>query len=291
MSAHMDRIIAKLQIGDVRGAQEEVDAASRIARELKQPAQLWQVGSTEALLALAAGRLGEAEELIERTFAFGEHAQPTAAFPVHALQRHTLAEFRGTFEGVEPAIRNMVAEYPARPVFRCALALLHARLGRLPEAKRELDDLAWDDFSALPFDQEWLYGMSLLAETCALLDARDSAAVIHRLLLPWAELNAVDVGEGMRGSVFRYLGLMATTTEHWDEAARYFEDALEMNERMGAWPWLAHTQHDYARMLLARGSPADRERAQQLLDAALTTYRELGMEGCAQSESSTRSMR
>jgi hypothetical protein len=24
---------------------------------------------------------------------------------------------------------------------------------------------------------------------------------------------------------------------------------------MGARPWLAHTQHDYARMLLARGRP------------------------------------
>jgi tetratricopeptide (TPR) repeat protein len=46
----------------------------------------------------------------------------------------------------------------------------------------------------------------------------------------------------------------------------------------GARPWLAHTQDDYARMLLARAGPGDRERAQELLDAALATYRELGME-------------
>jgi hypothetical protein len=51
-----------------------------------------------------------------------------------------------------------------------------------------------------------------------------------------------------------------------------------MNTRMGARPWLAHTQDDYARMLLARAGPGDRERAQELLDAALATYRELGME-------------
>jgi hypothetical protein len=31
-------------------------------------------------------------------------------------------------------------------------------------------------------------------------------------------------------------------------------------------------------MLLARAGPGDRERAQELLDAALATYRELGME-------------
>ena len=50
-----------------------------------------------------------------------------------------------------------------------------------------------------------------------------------------------------------------------------------MNARMGARPWLAHTQHDYALMLLARHGPGDRQRAQQLLTAAVSTYRTLGM--------------
>jgi hypothetical protein len=46
---------------------------------------------------------------------------------------------------------------------------------------------------------------------------------------------------------------------------------------MGARPWLAHTEHDYARMLRARNGRGDRERAERLLDAARKTYRELGM--------------
>jgi len=66
--------------------------------------------------------------------------------------------------------------------------------------------------------------------------------------------------------------------ERFDDAQRHFEDALAMNERMGARPWLAHTQNDYARMLLARDGPGDRERAHDLLERALATYRELGME-------------
>jgi hypothetical protein len=44
------------------------------------------------------------------------------------------------------------------------LAYLHVRLGRLPEAKQVLGELANNDFSPLPFDQEWLFGMSLLTE-------------------------------------------------------------------------------------------------------------------------------
>jgi tetratricopeptide (TPR) repeat protein len=172
----------------------------------------------------------------------------------------------------------LAVAYPARAVFRCALARLHARLGRLEEAKRAFADLAQDDFTALPFDQEWLYGMSLLAETCILLEDRAAADVLYRLLLPYATLNAVDVAEGFAGSVSRYLGLLASAMSRGNEAARHLDDALSMNERMGARPWVAHTQYDLARVLLARDGPGDRERAQELVEAALATYRELGME-------------
>jgi hypothetical protein len=120
--------------------------------------------------------------------------------------------------------------------------------------------------------------MSLLAETAASLRDRESATVLLRLLAPWAAFNAADFPEGIRGSVARYVAILATTTEHWSEATRQFEDALAMNERMGARPWLALTQEDYARMLLARGEAAERERAQHLLDQAFATYRALGME-------------
>ena len=276
VQGHMHQFIAHIVFGDVREAEVELAAADRIAVELGQPAQLWQIRGAQALLALGAGRLAEAQELVPEAFALGELAMPSA-IPIYRLQQYTLCDFRGNLEEVEPAICDLVAEYPARPAFRCALAHLQARLGRLPEARGALDNLASEDFSALPFDQEWLYGMSLLAETAALLGDTRSAPVLHRLLMPWGALNAVDVAEGFRGSVSRYLGLLAGTLERWDEAAGQFEDALEMNARMGARPWLAHTQTDYSRMLLARGEPDDRERAHALLDTALASYQELGM--------------
>jgi uncharacterized protein HemY len=113
------------------------------------------------------------------------------------------------------------------------------------------------------------------------LGDRDSAPVLRGLLAPWAAFNVADHPEGIRGSVSRYLGLLASTMSRWQDAERHFEDALEMNERMGARPWLAHTHYDYARMLLDRDDPGDREHAQELLDQALATYRELGMESYA----------
>jgi len=44
-------------------------------------------------------------------------------------------------------------------------------------------------------------------------------------------------------------------------------------------PRLAHTQYSYARMLLTRNQPGDQEQAATLLDQALATAQELGMEG------------
>jgi hypothetical protein len=51
---------------------------------------------------------------------------------------------------------------------------------------------------------------------------------------------------------------------------------------MGAIPWLAHTKHQYAAMLLARGYAEDRGRAISLLNKALETAGELGMKSLAE---------
>jgi len=48
-----------------------------------------------------------------------------------------------------------------------------------------------------------------------------------------------------------------------------------MNGQMGARPQVAHTQHDRAKMLLARGEPDDSETALDLLYSASTARGEL----------------
>jgi tetratricopeptide (TPR) repeat protein len=238
------------------------------------------------MLAIAQGRLSEAEELTEEALALGERAQQGMAIPAYAMHRYTLSEFRGRPQDIEEAtIRDAIADYPARPVFRCVLAHLTAQLGRLSEAKRMLDELAEHESSALPFDSEWLYAMSLLAEVSAALHDTRSATVLYPMLAPYSELNAVDTPEGVRGSVSRYLGLLAAALGRWNDSVAHFEDALVMNDRMGLRPWLAHTQRDYARILAVRDEPGDRERALDVIGQALTTYRELNMYSWAETAS------
>ena len=95
----------------------------------------------------------------------------------------------------------------------------------------------------------------------------------------------VDPHEFGTGAAARSLGLAASALGRFGDGERHFEKALELNASIGARPWLARTQSDYARVLLDRDAPGDREKAQELLDAALATYRELGMDSYAASVS------
>jgi hypothetical protein len=120
--------------------------------------------------------------------------------------------------------------------------------------------------------------MTYLVDVCTFLEDRARARKLYEILLPFIGRNVVvSNGVASYGALSRYLGALATTLERWDDAARHFEDALAMNARMETWPWLAHTQEQYATMLLARNQSGDRDRAAALLGAALTTTRELGM--------------
>jgi DNA-binding NarL/FixJ family response regulator len=120
--------------------------------------------------------------------------------------------------------------------------------------------------------------MTYLTDICTSLGDTARATTLYHLLLPHAE-HTVVIGNAVAcyGAMSRYLGALATTMGHWDTATQHFEDALVMNARMEAWPWLAHTQHAYATMLLTRNQPGDGDKATALLDAALVTASELGM--------------
>jgi hypothetical protein len=150
------------------------------------------------------------------------------------------------------------------------------------EARAEFERLAGDDFCRLQRDYTWLPATSLLAEVCHFLKDPIRAGVLYRHMLPYAERNTV-MGYGIvcSGSAARGLGLLAATMGEWQEAERHFECALQANCRMRARPWVAWSQHDYARMLCERGQPGDGERAAGLLEQALRTARELGMSALA----------
>jgi DNA-binding SARP family transcriptional activator len=282
LQAHYSRLFALLDLGDLAQVHSELEVVAALARELRQPAHLWFAVVTDATLALFEGRFVEAERLIDEAAALGERAQRSDAVLSRRVQLFTLGWQRGDLDGLESMLRQSLADYPARPMFRCMLTLLQAELGDESSARRELDALAADRFGALPLTNEWLFSMGFLAEAAARIRHGDAAATIHELLLPHSALNASTADYIATGSVARPLGLAATAIGDRGPAAAHLEDALEANARMGAVPWTARTQLDLAVALMERRTWGDLERARTLLGACVPVLRGLGMRLCVE---------
>jgi hypothetical protein len=277
LQAHGYRYHALLELGDIGPARSALQAEDRITEELAQPAQRWLTAVGWAALALFEGRFEEAEQLASRALTLGERAQSADAQVSFRLQTYALRREQGRLDEVEEAIRRSVDDFPWYPMFRSILADVWVRLDRKDEAGRLFEELARDRFAFLPRDSQWLFGIALLAEVARALDEAGAAAVLYELLVPYADHNAYSPPDLCTGSVSRPLGIVAWVAGRSEDADRRFVDALKANARMGARPWLAYTQYDYARMLVARGAPGDDERTDQLLTEAVATCRSLGM--------------
>lgn len=286
VEAYDHRANALLELGDIRGAERALDEMASLAETLRQPSQTFYVAEARAGLALLRGPLDEAERLIHTSFELGRqildwNARFTYGIQLYFLRRHQgrLHELAGMFESDENEAR-----YRTYPIWDCLVMRFHDELGRESAARERFERFAGTDFARLPFDEEWLVAMGLLAEQAASLEDDARARTLYDLLVPWADRVATSYSEACTGSVARYLGLLAWTSSRVEEATRHFEDAIVMNERIGARPWLAQTQEDYARMLLE----SDRTLSRGLLEQSAATYAALGMRSQAERASALR---
>jgi DNA-binding SARP family transcriptional activator/tetratricopeptide (TPR) repeat protein len=281
VEGYLCRACPLLELGEIDRATEDVVALARLAEELRQPSQLLYAANLRAHLALLAGKFQEAEQLIEEAIELGDRAQSWNARIAYRMQLYLLRKAQGRLEELVNIYEGHrgAFDYRTYPIFDCILARFYDDLGRHDEARARFEELAENDFGGVPVDEEWLASMCLLAEAAASLGDLRRSRVLYELLRPYEDRVGTSYPEINLGSVARYLGLLSATEARWGEAERHFTDALHVNRRIGARPWLGHTQEDYARMLFARGEGPDAEKAGQLLDDARTTYRALGMTG------------
>jgi tetratricopeptide (TPR) repeat protein len=278
IEAYAHRILENLELGEPQSWQEDYQEAVRLSEMLRQPFYDYWPILFEMTLALLVGRFGEAERIAQQALEVGQQLGVENTDGIFGIQMFTIRREQGRLRELAPVVKMLVEEDSANATWRPGLALLYSELNLWSETREVFEDLAINGFSDLPRDAVWLTCIVYLAEVCAFLGDADRAAMLYQLLLPYAGRNVV-VGffTVCYGAAARFLGLLATTMSLWTEAEGHFEAALEMNAKLGARPWLAHTQHQYAAMLLTRDQPGDRDRAMSLLEEALGTARELGM--------------
>jgi DNA-binding NarL/FixJ family response regulator len=276
--AYFWRFSCLLELGATHELEAAVDGHVRLAEALRQPFYRYITTGVRAMQALFAGRFAEGERLALQAYALGRRVRAENVDSTYGLQMFTLRREQGRLGELEPAVRRFVQQHGMAAIWGPGLALLYGELGRESEAREAFERLASDDFAAIPRDALWVTCLVYLAEVCAFLRDAERAAILYHLLQPYRGRNVV-VGRVVAcyGAVDRYLGLLASTISDWTEAEQHFTAALALNMRLGTKPWLAHTQYDYASMLLDRGQPEDFRRARALFEESLDIARELGM--------------
>jgi class 3 adenylate cyclase/tetratricopeptide (TPR) repeat protein len=269
-SCHLER-------GEMRAFDDELDAWVRYSEKWQEPFEVSTALAYRAMRALMRGDFAGSERLTNEASELGQRLQ-TDISGIFALQMFTLRREQGRLKELAPVVRYFIEQHGAAASWRPGLALIYAELGLEVEAREQFEILAQHDFTDLPRDGLWMGSMTYLADVCIFVADHRRGVLLYELLAPFDGRNVV-VGNSTAcyGALSRYLGALAAMLERWDDAERHFEDALTMNMRMEATPWIAHTRYQYAMMILRRNRAGDRERALEPLHTALAAAHGLGM--------------
>jgi len=228
------------------------------------------------------GEIAAAEQLSDEALAFGHRAQDPYAPLFCALVKYSCMFLRGSFSEMEPMLRRLIERYPSTIGWRVQLAQLYYLMDRPRDTREEIEALGGNDFGDLPIDGSYVVTLAALTQVLQYLNDVQRTKLIYQRLKPYAKFIQIAGNSAISGApVSEALGVAATTLGLWDEAGRYFEDAVAHETRMGARPWLAWTLCSYARMLQARGHAGDKERAATFLQDAQAIGVELGMKRVA----------
>ena len=268
-----------MELSDVDAAEREVDAYAQLAESTRQPRYRWYVPYCRAVLMVFRGHFARAEALLDEALALGTRAQDPNAPLLCDVIRYSILIHRGAAAEAALALRMLIDTYPpSSRAHRIQLTRLYCRTGRLEAAAGMFGELARNDFADLPVDGTFVSSLAALGNICwHLRDAR-RARIIYDRLLPYASYSLVagnSVSSG--GALALPLAVCAAALSEWDDAERFFHEAIARNTRMRARPWLVHTYAAWVQMLTTRRLVGDTERAAGLLQTAKVLGAELGM--------------
>jgi len=275
-AGHMAAIVDFLDMGDIGAVDHELEAAARLAGELRQPYHHWMYGTRRAMRQMLDGRFEEAEHTAREAVTHGLRGHEPNALPFLGVQMLSICTELGRLRELEAPVAGFVEQFPALVAWHGTLAAIHLELGQVERARDEFERVAADHFRGLSRDPTWMSAIIRAGYLAERLGDHRRAAMVYELLSPYAG-RCVVVASGLAcwGAVSRVLGSLAAMLGRQQDAVRHFDAALELNRRMRAAPYLAHTRHEYARFLLDRGNPEDAPRAQDMLDSAVEAARRM----------------
>ena len=247
--------------GDAQGMNRDLSELARVAEELRQPPERAFVRIIRATRLLVEGRVTESAAVGREALDLGALGGDLPYQLTRTLHRYGVFHEQLKLEMLEDEVRHLAETLRPGSLWFCALANLCGLIGKEEESRNLFDSLATRDFSTVIPDYGWAVSIHHLAESCVRLRDSKRAAVLYRQLLPHDGRFIAFSWITFHGPVSRYLGLLAATADRDREAIGHFEDAINSCQSLGAGLWTARVQCDYARFLMERSQPGDREKA------------------------------
>jgi tetratricopeptide (TPR) repeat protein len=269
---HMLEACLELQRG--RRIEAEVSALPLLGAEpdprisaVRPLAHFWR-----CLMAQLDGRVDEAQTWSSSAAQLGAELNFSrdSLIAVYAAQQWWLLRLEGRIGlSLEPW-RVYVEEHPEIPSVRIQLARIYAEVGRLEDARRELERLGPDPLAGIPRDDNWPFFAAVAADVCADVADAERAPRLLALLEPFADRVAM-AGWILttHGAIARPLARLYALLGRRDDAEAHFERALALHRQLASPPLIAWTLLDHACVLAQQGRRGDAARARKLRNAAV----------------------
>jgi tetratricopeptide (TPR) repeat protein len=272
------RFVALMELGRVAEAESALAAFAREAAAAGDAEAAVMVTARHAMLAILRGRLDEASQLTREVAEAARRAGLPDAEAITGTLAGSVAAERGTTADGEAGVQVLLAAARQQPghLFEATAARILLLLGRSAEAAAELDRLLPRALASS--GPRWLGAMADLSVVAAGLGQADAAARLADALAPYRRRLVVWGGaNSVWGPVAHYLGLLAASMGKAEDAVRHFEEAVELEEQIGALPYLAHSLDGLADALTVRAAAGDAERASESRRRARAIAERLGL--------------
>jgi hypothetical protein len=262
--------------------------AGRLLGELKdhlRPRRHLAVGfvvsAIDVMLAIRAGRFGEAEALAAVCAKNGAAAGDVDHEWWSGAQLVTIRWYQGRLVELLPMLHDRVHSPVLSAVDNsavAALAVAAALGGDRPQAASSLAALCGSNLAGLPRSSSWLVTVNGIVEAAYLLDQADVATQAYELLRPYADLPMIgSLGITCFGSAQHALGVAALTSGQLDLAIERLHAAVQHNLALAHWPALVASRQRLAQAYALRGWPQDAGAARRELDAATSEATAVGL--------------
>jgi tetratricopeptide (TPR) repeat protein len=279
LRGNLRSIIDYLELGRLDDAFRAMRACERITEGLNHPAYRWRPIALRVLRATWEGDFDEADRLAEEVRILGERGGDPNAGAVHAMQKTRLLQLRGEFDAQLPWLAEIDRHWDDTDVGRTNARVIvgaeHIAAGRIALGVRGYDP---DVGQKLLRMGDHTLQLSFV-RVCVAAKDRGLAEQLYRRLLV-SEEHLVTGGIlylTLDGPASWGLAALALFLGRTDEACQHYEHALGMARRTAGRPVHALIACEYATLLAASDTPADRKRALALAQEAGKIADELRM--------------